>query len=263
MAEGVFLDGVVRYPDDLPCPHADTDLTPRERRYISDIGEVKKLRRFQKTFQATRQNISFVFTPEQSRRFREWYKHEIIDGGAWFYADWPILHKEEGITYRFVTRPVWEFLARGNYHVSATVELYERKVVKTVNVYTSKIYPYYFKDALRYNYVSVRAMPEVDWEDKLSYEGITVTQGNYTKLIYSSYKMADEDVSYTGIHVTQGDYTKRIYSSYKMADEKLSYSGIVVPDVEITARLIKYDYFLKEDNSVVYGGIVVTAGETE
>ena len=73
-----YIEGFVRYPDDLPCPQVDTDLKPRERRYISDIGEVKRLRRFQSTFQAERQNISFIFTRAQAKLFREWYKHEII-----------------------------------------------------------------------------------------------------------------------------------------------------------------------------------------
>ena len=99
-----YIEGFVRYPDDLPCPQVDTDLKPRERRYISDIGEVKRLRRFQSTFQAERQNISFIFTRAQAKLFREWYKHEIIEGGEWFYADWPILHKEKNIDKNVLVR---------------------------------------------------------------------------------------------------------------------------------------------------------------
>ena len=154
-----FIEGLVRYPSDLPCPQADTDLVPRERRYISDISDVRNMRMFQQEFQATRNRINFIFTEEEAREFREWYKNDILYGGAWFLADWPTLDKDKNVPHRFVGHPKYEWLYGGNpgmmgrqigrggaiqpvsiCKVSATVELYDpRKVGKTANVYTSKI----------------------------------------------------------------------------------------------------------------------------
>lgn len=261
MAEGAFLDGAVRYPDDLPCPHADTDLTPRERRYISDIGEVKKLRRFQSTFQATRQNISFVFTQEQSRRFREWYKNDIIEGGAWFYANWPILHKDKRIAYRFVTRPVWEFLARGNYHVSATVELDERKVGKVLNVYTSKIYPYYFGDDIFMQGVRVKALPYAAISDSIYTTGKTIIGATYIKYIYSFYDMEPDEILLDGKRITAGTTSGFVYSSYAMSNDDIFVSGQIVTDGRIERQgYIHYDYF---DDRILAHGKSIISGEIE
>ena len=109
-----FIEGFVRYPHTLPCPQVDTDLVPRERRYISDITDVRNMRMFQQEFQATRNRISFIFTEEEAREFREWYTTDIIHGGAWFYADWPTLHKDKKIAHRFVGQPKYEWLLGAN-----------------------------------------------------------------------------------------------------------------------------------------------------
>lgn len=255
MADWTFRDGTVRYPDDLPCPHADTDLTPRERRYISDIGEVKKLRRFQSTYQATRQNISFVFTSEQSRRFREWYKHDIIEGGAWFYADWPILHKEKSIAYRFVTRPVWEFLSRGNYHVSATVELYEgRKVGKIQNVFTSKIYPIFTEDALQFDIAKIRAFPFVNADDAIGFGLATVVGAQSDTTIYTE-RYFDDTIRHklaAVVSVESFGGRKEIGTLESLA------LGLATVTAATSKDKITYDYL---QDALSFGLATVVAGE--
>ena len=248
------IDGAIRYPDDLPCPHADTDLTPRERRYISDIGEVKKLRRFQSTFQATRQNISFVFTPEQAQQFQQWYKYSILEGGAWFYADWPILHKEKGISYRFVTRPVWEFLARGNYHVSATVELYEgRKIIAAGgNIYTSKLYPYIFVDNIGGEY-TFKGNPYGYAIDDIG-AAYSITSGSMRQYYFGSYKFGEDiGAEYSVVSGSMRQYTYGAYS-IQPDDIQAEYS---ITSGEMGGYLISYNYW-DDDIQAEYS---ITSGE--
>lgn len=255
-----FVEGIVKYPTHLPCPEVQTDLVPRERRYISDIGQVKKHRAFQRDYQATRQNISFVFTVEQARDFQLWYKNDIIGGGAWFYADWPILHKEKNIAYRFVTRPVWKALARGNWHVSATVELDEgRKVGKYVNVFTTKIYPYIFVEGVRYKGVQIHAMPFVSMQERIGYAGVTISSGERSGFIYSDYELS-ESIEYTGITIASGRMVKWIYSAYELTPESIRYGGTVITEAYVSARLIAYDYFV---DSVGYQGLTISSGEAK
>lgn len=234
-----FVEGAVKYPDDLPCPQIETDLTPRERRYISDIGQVKKLRTFQRDYQATRQNISFVFTPEQARDFQLWYKDEIIDGGAWFYADWPILHKETDIAYRFVTRPVWRVLALGNFHVSATVELYEgRKVGKYLTVYTSKLYPIIFWNDMGGIY-NVKASPTALHEDDMRAQ-YAIISGRIKGGIKDLDAGADDLGAYH-YSIVQGNIRQYIFSEYEMRPDDMGSAYSIVSGI-MNSHLITYDY---------------------
>lgn len=266
MADGFFIDGAVRYPDGLPCPHADTDLTPRERRYISDIGEVKKLRRFQSTFQATRQNISFVFTPAQARTFREWYKNDIVEGGAWFYADWAILNKEKDVAYRFVTRPVWEFLARGNYHVSAAVELYGgrglyggRKVGKTANVYTSKLYPYYFSDTVTISQTSLKGMPLIRWDDVLTVTHLRIIAASETRFTFGDYQFGDDE-TLTPITIESASEDRYGYANVDVNDS-VTVTPITIEQCEaVVIGLLSYDRIADD---VTVSPITIVSGEKE
>lgn len=253
----VFLEGIVKYPEYLPCPQVDTDLTPRERRYISDIGEVKKFRRFQRPYQATRQKISFIFTSEEAKEFSEWYKNEIIEGGAWFYADWPILHKEQKITYRFVTRPVWKFLARQNYHVSATVELYEgRKVGIAAKVFTSKIYPYYFVDDIKATDITAKASPTTSFVDNIVASSITIAGAVMSGYIYRDYTFAD-DITLTPITIPEANLIRYTYLDAMFGDD-VSASPITISKAEIRARRINYTYF---EDAMTASHITIVAGE--
>lgn len=244
-----FLEGVIRYPAELPCPQVETDLVPRERRYISDIGQVKMLRRFQRDYQATRQNISFVFTPTQARDFQAWYKEEIYEGGAWFYADWPILHKEADIAYRFVTRPVWRVLALGNFHVSASVELYEgRKVGKYINTYTSKLYPVIVVDGISgQNVFDAAKFPPISFtEDDVELRAHTIVGAVWRERLID---VAIGDDARTYNHEIKDVYWTEVLMSYSFGDDARTHNHQII-SVEWTAKLVTYPYYNEDDASI-------------
>ena len=253
----MFIEGLVKYPDDLPCPQIETDLQPRERRYISDIGQVKKLRRFQRDYQATRQNISFVFTPEQARDFQLWYKNDIVEGGAWFYADWPILHKETGISYRFVTRPVWRVLALGNFHVSATVELYEgRKVGKYSGIFTSKLYPVIVVDGVHSsNCIEDARVPPVGFsvDDAALRQHLIVAAEWKERLLDVN---VSDDARTFNHQIVSGEWTE-ILLDVNVCDDARTFNHQIVGG-EWTARLITYPYY-DEDEAAIQSHTIVAA----
>ena len=277
---GDFVEGVVRFPDTLPCPQADLDLVPRERRYISDIMDVRNMRMFQQEFQATRNKISFIFTEEEAREFREWYENDIVFGGAWFYADWPILHKDKQIPYRFVGQPKYEWLLGANpgamgrsvagynpaadavtvYKVTATVELYEgRKVGKVANVYTSKLYPYCYADDVTSSHITVKdgtIPPKAYTSDDITASHITITEATMSGWIYSSCNLSD-DITATPITISDVTIKRYIYTSYAISDD-VTASHITVTNAEVTARRIDYTYF---EDDITASHITIIAGE--
>lgn len=272
--QGEFIEGLVRYPSDLPCPQADTDLVPRERRYISDISDVRNMRMFQQEFQATRNRIVFIFTEEEQREFREWYKNEILYGGAWFLADWPTLHKDKDVPHRFVGHPKYEWLTGMNpgmmgrqigrggasqpvsiCKVTATVELYDpRKVGKKSNVYTSKIYPLIFTDDVGGNY-RLWAMPSYRfYDDMRGY--YSIVSGNIKGGV-KSLSFGPDDFASEGYTVVSGVIRQYTFSAYDMGSDELG--GVYTIDSGIlNSHLIVYDYWddddLGSDNYVIVSG---------
>lgn len=274
-----FIEGAVYYPDALPCPQVETDLVPRERRYISDITDVRNMRMFQQEFQATRNKISFVFTEEEAREFREWYENTLIYGGAWFYADWPILHKDKKISYRFVGQPKYQWLYGANpgamgrsragntvgvapdavtmYKVTATVELYEgRKVGKYLNVFTSKIYPYYFNDRVTASNAKIRPMPSYSNNDHIGASQIVIDAATEFRYIYGVYTFED-DATVTTVIIDNATEIRWIYSNYDFTDNIFA-SNITIENCELTARLVAYP---RMTDDVTVSSISIETGE--
>lgn len=259
-----FIEGLVKYPDDLPCPQADTDLVPRERRYISDISDVRNMRMFQQEFQATRNRIAFIFTEEEVRQFREWYEVEIISGGAWFYADWPTLHKDKKIAHRFVGQPKYEWLFGGNpgmmgrssvgvkyaqapmavpmYKVTATVELYDpRKVGKAANVFTSKLYPILPIDDIKSEVIDAWSNPEIEPKDHISLD-VAVFYAKMRRGKQGEYEFYDHiQQRLPLLSVAIREY---IYSEYYY-DERIT-SPLPTFGVVVSKWLITYDYYSED-----------------
>lgn len=241
------------YPESLPCPQADTDLVPRERRYLSEIGDVRNLRMFQQEFQATRNKINFIFTEEEAAEFRDWYENGIFHGGAWFYADWPLLHTDKLVAHRFVGQPKWEWIFGGNpgkqgrssygtvslpadavtmYKVSATVEVYERKIE---TVYLSKLYPFHFTDEVSSN-VIIKTNPFTSFNDDVR-SAVSIVRAEKTSFATNEYDFEDDVES--SISIPSISTIKYIYSDYSFDDNVVSHC--VVVSGETVARVILYD----------------------
>lgn len=268
----------VVYPETLPCPQADMDLKPRERRYLSDIGDVRNMRMFQQEFQATHNKINFIFTEEEAAEFRDWYENVLLHGGAWFYANWPLLHKDTEIAHRFVGQPKWEWLFGANpgkmgrsragvgftrsddavtmYKVSATIEVYERKVE---NVYVTEIYPVIVKDDITASHHSftIRSLPFIPFEDDItiSHHSFNLSQHKY---IYTTYPM-DDDITATHHSIVDATLFRYIYTTYPMDDDiTATHHSIVAAELTITGRIL-YDY-AKDD--ITSSHHFITVGET-
>ena len=263
------------YPKNLPCPQSELDLVPRERRYISDIGDLRNLRSFQQEFQGTHNKISFVFTEEEVAEFKEWYYEVIIEGGAWFYADWPLLHTDKRIAHRFVGQPRYEWLFGANpgaqgrsnagyglgetpkavpvYKVSATVEVYDRLCEKVV---TSKIYPYYFGDYITSLSVVEKAHmpPRRVIADDITASQITLS-GTLKRYIYSDYSFSD-DITASQITIS-GTLKRYIYSTSEVSDDITASQITIIESYSNTTSRIFYD--LSDD--VTASQITILSGE--
>ena len=269
-------DITIIYPRHLPCPQSDLDLVPRERRYISDITDVRNLRPFQREFQGTHNKISFVYTEEEVADFREWYNQVLIHGGGWFYADWPVLHTDKNIAHRFVGQPTYEWLFGGNpgakgrssggyvlgatpsavpvYKVSATIEVYERKILQT---FTSKLYPYYFDDDVTASNIDALAYmpPRIRLEDDIQAAPIFISYATMKEWIFSKYAFED-DITATPISIKEVRTNGWKYSTYSFSDD-IATAPITITDVKSTGWGY-LDYSLTDD--ITASQITITAG---
>ena len=136
-----------RYPDKLPCPTA-APVTPTERRLISDIPGDKQYRGLQRDFHGT-QDLTWIFTAQESKIFDAWWRGKLRRGGFWFAANWPLPGGKVDNVYRFMEPPSWSYQGGGRdkegvFTVTAKMEIRGRGMLPRdylVVALTSRPYP--------------------------------------------------------------------------------------------------------------------------
>ncbi len=265
----------VVYPETLPCPQADMDLKPRERRYLSDIGDVRNMRMFQQEFQATHNKINFIFTEEEAAEFRDWYENELLHGGAWFYADWPLLHKDKEIAHRFVGQPKWEWVYGGNpgklgrskqgggftlpddavtvYKVSATVEVYDRKVE---NFYKSKIYPVNIVDDIRQEnaVISGKIPPLASFDEGVDLRSHVIISAQWKEQLIEV--GVSNDARTFNHEMVGGVWLEKLLAT-SIEDTAQAYNH-QIRGGSWTAKLVTYPYY-SDDEATIQAHIIVSA----
>jgi len=107
----------IAYPATLPDP-IRAPIQSAERRILSTLPGPRQARALQRQRMAG-QEIEFVFTYAEAQAFAAWVKNDLIDGGAWFTANWPQPQGGPG-TRRFIGAPSSpKFVPNVGWHVTA------------------------------------------------------------------------------------------------------------------------------------------------
>ncbi len=137
----------VIYPVRLPCPTA-APVTPTERRVISELPGNKNFSDRQRDYHGT-QDVTWIFTAQESKIFDEWWRGSLRRGGFWFAANWPLPSGNENNVYRFMVPPAWSYQGGGKdfqgiFTVTAKMEIRGRGMLPKdylVVALTSRPYP--------------------------------------------------------------------------------------------------------------------------
>lgn len=108
----------------VPCPQTST-VTPEEGRLLSESDRAPRAARLLENDERQFQTLTWVLTAEQSAAFRDWWRTDLIEGGAWFEAPetWPT---PEGLVVkvrRFVGAPSWGYMGVGVWQVACDCEV--------------------------------------------------------------------------------------------------------------------------------------------
>lgn len=110
---------VVRYPASLPGP-TNAPIQSTDRRALSprpwEARETSRER-------LATEDIRFVYSSEQMATFRSWWRDELVYGGGWWVATWPV---PQGLVERqrqFVGPYKRTYLGNGFWEVTGTVQL--------------------------------------------------------------------------------------------------------------------------------------------
>lgn len=110
------------YPATLPVPQ-EADIQPAERRVLSPPGGLFEARTGQ-TDRLEFQTISFPPMDEDvAALWQAWWEVDLVEGGIWFDAVWPLPRGWVSAIRKFVEPPSWEFIPSGRWRVTATFEL--------------------------------------------------------------------------------------------------------------------------------------------
>lgn len=109
------------YPSTLPVP-ASSQVTPAERRYLSDERYPTEARAFERQ-RRTFERVTWPWmNAAKAAEFNAWWTSTLGFGGAWFKASWPSPRGQVETDRHFVSTPSWRFRAGGFWQVSALIE---------------------------------------------------------------------------------------------------------------------------------------------
>src|SRR5690606_36068539 len=113
---------LIDYPSSLPRPQASI-VTPAERRQL--VSEQRPL--YARNIERDRREFEQLTWPPmnavQMAILREWFNGDLVLGGAWFNATWPLPRGFVTAVRKFLKPPSRSFLGRGYWRVTATCEV--------------------------------------------------------------------------------------------------------------------------------------------
>lgn len=110
------------YPASLPCPQTSA-ASSVERRLMAPADRPLY------AVAASRdriiiENVTWPpMSPAKFVEFRRWWRDDLLLGGAWFAADWPLPSGSGMVARRFIGAPRWEWVSGGFWRVSASTEV--------------------------------------------------------------------------------------------------------------------------------------------
>lgn len=112
----------ITYPATLPGPSI-APVTGAERRLIPPRDGVRQSRPAQLDRLAV-QRVTFEFVDfADCQVFRQWFEGDLVEGGAWFSATWPLPQGWVSGVRRFLAPPRWDFIPAIGWRVSAECQL--------------------------------------------------------------------------------------------------------------------------------------------
>lgn len=193
----------VLYPSGLPGPTA-APLTPTERRLASEVPGMVQYRGIQRDFHA-RQRVQWMLTADQAERWQNWWRIDLLRGGLWFAANWPLLPGRVNNVYRFAGPPSWDFIpggprGRGMRRVSAALEVRGRGELprEYLLIVTSRPYPVEAEDSISIGF-QLDALRSQTWPDDEMDIGFSLDGGSLRAPLvnYGLWPAEEVDLAFT------------------------------------------------------------------
>lgn len=115
------------YPLSLPCPQTLL-ATPFDRAQFSDPDRPRDARALSKDRLAVIRVTWPPLSPDEAAVFQAFWKDDLLDGGAWFNATWPLPQGRVPAVFRFIEQPRWRFVPGGRWRIEAVLEQRGRTV---------------------------------------------------------------------------------------------------------------------------------------
>lgn len=111
----------IDYPISLPCPQAET-VSPADRAQLSDPDRPREARALSLDRLAIVRAVWPPFSPVEAGIFRDWWRDDLYEGGAWFNATWPLPQGSVPSVLRFIEQPRKRFIPGGRWRLEAVLE---------------------------------------------------------------------------------------------------------------------------------------------
>lgn len=116
------VTALLQSPPTLPVPQTST-VTPAERRALSDSNRPRDARALQRD-RLDYERITWPpMAPAKTQVLLDWWRDELIYGGAWFSATWPLPRGFVSAVRKMREQPRWQFVPGGYWRISALCEV--------------------------------------------------------------------------------------------------------------------------------------------
>lgn len=112
----------IAYPASLPTPQT-SGVASSERRFLATPERPRQARAIQRDRSYTEQLSFPPMRAEQYAVWREWWRNDLLEGGAWFSAEWPLPQGYGTAVRKFLAAPDWAFIPGGMWRISAVCEV--------------------------------------------------------------------------------------------------------------------------------------------
>jgi hypothetical protein len=129
---------IILYPSSLPRPQTSI-VTPFERRALSQADRPRDARAFQRD-RLDYERITWpTLSAVQVEALMSWWEEDLVFGGAWFTARWPLPRGFVEAVRKFREQPKREYAGRGFWRASAVCEVRGRTINEIYDIGTELV----------------------------------------------------------------------------------------------------------------------------
>lgn len=133
--------------------------------------------------------------------------------------------------------------------------------IDPVLFFTSKPYPYQYRDSITSSQIAIDELKIVNFNDDIEITNFAITEANIVTFTYSDYDIATEDIEITNFAITEASIVTFTYLDYSIAED-IEITNFTITGVSIDSNVISYERWIEDidQNDIKTSQFTITSG---